>query len=120
MLPVRLAVRLFARGALPGTCECLFPEGVPEGPKGGKSRPAGDGLKVYPNPASSMITVVLPEGLEVNGDISIYSHQGSLVKRTIAGNPSETVDISDLNMGSYYLIFTVDGISLMTSFVKKN
>lgn len=120
MVPVRVAVRLFARGALPGSCECLFPEGVPEGPKCCKGKPAGDGLTVYPNPASSMITLVLPEGLEVNGEISIYNHQGSLVKRTVAGSPAETVDISDLSAGSYYLIFTVDGRSLMTSFVKKN
>jgi len=120
MVPVRIAVRLFARGALPGSCECNFPDGIPDGLKGNDRKQADSGVIVYPNPALSQITVVLPEGQTGYGDISIYSHGGSLVKRTVTGSPSETVDISDLNTGSYYLVVTVDGKSLMTSFVKKN
>jgi len=120
MIPGKVAERMLNMGALLGSCECLFPDGIPDGSKGSDPKPADGGLSVYPNPASSQITVVIAGGLQVNGDISIYSHQGSLVKRTLAGSQSETVDISDLNTGSYYLIVTVDGNSLMTSFVKKN
>lgn len=120
MVPVRVAVRLFERGALPGSCECLFPDGVPDGPKGSKSKQVKSGLVVYPNPASSDITVVLPEGQTGYGDISIYSQRGSLVKRTAADSQSGTVDVSGLRPGSYYLVVTSEGRSLMTSFVKKN
>jgi hypothetical protein len=120
LVSVRIAIRLFSRGALPGSCECLFPEGYPEGSKGNNGRPGDGVLKVYPNPASYEITVDLPEGQAVPSDISIYSHGGSLVKRTIAGSRSETVDISTLKPGSYYLIVTADGKSLMTSFVKNH
>lgn len=119
MLSVRIAVRLFTRGALPGSCECLFPEGYPDGLKGNAGRPGDGVLKVYPNPASFEITVVLPEGLAVHNDVSIYSHQGSLVQRTIADSSTEMVDISALKPGSYYMVITGDGKSLMTSFVKK-
>lgn len=120
LVSVRIAIRLFSRGALPGSCECLFPEGYPEGSKGNNGRPGDGVLKVYPNPASYEISVDLPEGQAVPSDISIYSHGGSLVKRTIAGSRSETVDISTLKPGSYYLIVTADGKSLMTSFVKNH
>lgn len=119
-VPVRVAVRLFARGALPGSCECLFPDGIPDSMKCRGNKPSDGGLTVYPNPASSRITVVLPEGFEVNADISIYNHQGSLVKSILAGSLSETIDVSDLKAGSYYLVVTSEGESLMTSFVKKN
>jgi len=120
MVSVRVAIRLFNRGALPGSCECLFPEGYPDGSKGNNDSPGEGVLKVYPNPASYEITVVLPEGLAVNSDVSIYNHTGSLVQRTIAGNRSETVDISGLKPGSYYMVVTGGGKSLMTSFVKKH
>ena len=119
-LPVRAALRLVDLGALIGSCECLFPDGIPDDLKGSDSKSSDGGLLVYPNPASSQITVVLPEGQTVYGDINIYSHQGSLVKRTVPGSRSETVDISDLGTGSYYLVVTADGLPLMTSFVKKN
>ena len=119
MVYVRIAVRLLNMGALLGTCECLFPEDYSDGSKGNDDS-FGDGvLKVYPNPASYELTVVLPEGQAVHSDISIYSHTGSLMQRKIAGSESETVDISALKPGSYYLVVTGDGKALMTTFVKK-
>lgn len=136
IVPVRVAVRLFERGALPGRCECLFPDGMPEismgngeiSPKGSEDNPpkvSGDiftkvSLSVYPNPASSEITVVYPRQMEGTSEISIYSHGGRLFRREITGNPQETLDISDLKPGSYYLVVAVDGEVHKTSFVKKH
>jgi len=43
-----------------------------------------------------------------------------LFRREITGNPQETLDISDLKPGSYYLVVAVDGEVHKTSFVKKH
>ncbi len=68
MVYVRIAVRLLNMGALLGTCECLFPEDYSDGSKGNDDS-FGDGvLKVYPNPASYELTVVLPEGQAVHSE----------------------------------------------------
>jgi YbbR domain-containing protein len=108
-------------GAMLGTCECLYPDGIPDGAKSGGNgkKSAESGLSVYPNPARSEITVVLQEEGTGYDDISIYSQSGSLMQRAGSGSLTETIDISGLRPGSYYLVVTVDGESFSTTFVKK-
>lgn len=118
---VRVALRLMNYGAMLGTCECLYPDGIPDGAKSGGNgkKSAESGLSVYPNPARSEITVVLQEEGTGYNDISIYSQSGSLMQRAGSGSLTETIDISGLRPGSYYLVVTVDGESFSTTFVKK-
>jgi len=115
---VRVALRLLNYGAVLGTCECLYPDGIPDDAKSGGNG-SKSGLSVYPNPARSEIKVVLPEEVTVYDDISIYSQSGSLMQRAGSGSLTETIDISGLRPGSYYLVVTVAGESLSTTFVKK-
>lgn len=118
---VRVALRLLNYGAMLGTCECLYPDGIPDGAKSGGSgrKSAESGLTVYPNPARTEITAVLPEEGTGYGEMSIYSQSGSLMQRTGYRSLTETIDISGLRPGSYYLVVTVDGESFSTTFVKK-
>ena len=118
---VRVALRLLNYGALLGTCECLYPDGIPDGAKsGGNGIKSGDpALTVYPNPARSEITVVLPGEPEWYDALNIYSQSGSLMQREGSGSLAETIDISGLRPGSYYLVVTVAGESFSTTFVKK-
>lgn len=118
---VKVAIRLLNYGARFGTCECLYPDGIPDGTKtGGNGSKSGEpALTVYPNPARSEITVLLPaEGIGYS-DISIYSQTGSLMQRVSSSSQTETVDITGLRPGSYHLVVTGTGESLSTTFVKK-
>ncbi len=121
MVPVKMALRLLDYGALLGSCECLYPEGFPCCGECDKSsgRKGNDGLMIYPNPAVSEINVITGEKIPGNREISIYSQNGTLMKRTSSGSAAETVDISDLRSGSYYLVVSGAGVSLTTTFVKK-
>lgn len=118
---VKVAISLLNYGARLGTCECLYPDGIPDrthaGGKGSRSGEAA--LTVYPNPARSEITVVLPEEVMGNREISIFSQGGSLMQRVNTGSQTETVDITRLKPGSYHLVVTGAGESLSTTFVKK-
>lgn len=118
---VRVALRLLNYGAMLGTCECLYPDGIPDGAKSGGNdkKSAESGFSVYPNPARSEITAMLPGEGTGYGEISIYSQSGSLVQRTGYRSLTETIDISGLRPGSYYLVVTVAGESFSTTFVKK-
>lgn len=118
---VRIALRLLNYGAILGTCECIYPDGIPDGAKsGGNGIKSGEpAITVYPNPARSEITVLLPEESAGYNEISIYSQSGSLMQRSGSGSLPETIDISGLRPGSYYLVVTGFGESLSTTFVKK-
>lgn len=118
---VRIALRLLNYGAILGTCECIYPDGIPDGAKsGGNGIKSGEpAITVYPNPARSEITVLLPEESAGYNEISIYSQSGSLMQRSGSGSLPETIDISGLRPGSYYLVVTGSGESLSTTFVKK-
>lgn len=62
-------------------------------------------LKVFPNPASEMITIQLPEGFKKADLLTIFNTMGGLVMQkniSTTGN-SFAVNISNLNQGLYFL-----------------
>ncbi len=120
IVTVRTAIRLFNSGAVPGSCECLDDSQKPVGDiKGNEIMGRQDhGVTVYPNPASSSIKVQMPEGNGVYTDVSIYDQNGRLMQRTPAASLSERIDVSGLSDGTYFLVLSGAGESLMTSFIK--
>ncbi|WP_395053785.1 CotH kinase family protein [Flavobacterium sp.] len=60
-------------------------------------------IKVYPNPTSSIINVVIPN-LEDNQKIKIYNQLGQLVTENEASNLTN-IDISSLTSGTYLLSY---------------
>jgi hypothetical protein len=66
-------------------------------------------LKVYPNPATSNVTVESP----VNSSISLIDIAGNLVYQQTAVNPVTTIDLNNVPAG-LYLVRVVDGSSVRT------
>ncbi len=66
-------------------------------------------LEIYPNPASKLVNVLIPEPVtKVN--LTIVSSDGKIVRSGPIENISSQVDISALKPGIYILRFDLDGI----------
>ncbi|NTW25071.1 MAG: T9SS type A sorting domain-containing protein [Lentimicrobium sp.] len=62
---------------------------------------SGSKLSIYPNPANSTITVLnIPKGTST---IFLYRSDGELLMQQTVSNDSETIDISSLQSGLYFL-----------------
>jgi hypothetical protein len=64
-------------------------------------------VALYPNPASSQVTIANAEGASV----AIYNVMGQLVYQTAGISNQETLEISSLQAGAYFVKLTVDGTS---------
>ena len=62
--------------------------------------------KLYPNPASSVLTIEASQNL--GGDIEIFDLNGKLVKTVSADGMNLEIDVSSLENGLYFLHFTTD------------
>lgn len=62
---------------------------------------SGSQLSIYPNPANNSITVLnIPKGTNT---LFLYRSDGVLMMRQTVSNDSETIDISSLQSGLYFL-----------------
>ena len=72
-------------------------------------------LSVFPSPASNMVSF---SGLDLNGaNISIYNVLGSLASTQSVENNS--IDVSSLNSGLYFLSFDWEGQTITRKIIKK-
>ncbi len=62
------------------------------------------GVRIYPNPASSQISVNLQN--ESNGVVTISSLQGKVLLETTISTGLNTINVADLPSGVYTLLFT--------------
>ena len=76
-------------------------------------------LKLYPNPASSSVTVELNEALAEGALIQVFDVSGSLVKSKNVNGEKQTLDISDLQSGSYIIQVSNSKESIMNHIVKQ-
>jgi hypothetical protein len=74
------------------------------------------GISIFPNPASSFITININKGIPIEETI-IYNHLGQKVLETKPVN--NTVDVSMLKPGIYFLEVGTKDWSEMTKFVKQ-
>ena len=63
-------------------------------------------INVYPNPATRIITIELPEGTEAG--LSVFNPQGVLVLSQKVGNNSNQVDLGMLAKGIYLMTLKGD------------
>ena len=77
----------------------IFPTGVPDGQK-----PNAMNCKVYPNPASDIITIESMEpGSDMHGMLTIYGMTGNvLINKTVSSSIS-TINVSSLPTGIYFI-----------------
>ncbi|MFY8021312.1 MAG: T9SS type A sorting domain-containing protein [Bacteroidia bacterium] len=72
-------------------------------------------INLYPNPAKNQIKIEIPSGYNPLS-FAIYSHNGALVQTTTLLN--ESIDISDLSAGIYFLnCYTQEGL-ITQKFIK--
>ncbi|MFT3795367.1 3-coathanger stack domain-containing protein [Flavobacterium sp.] len=85
-------------------------------PTANKTRNTGAGIKVYPNPASTTITVECDTNLK---SITILSADGKTVYRQSVNSPTQQIDVSGFSKGIYLIATeTQDGKIGNSKFVK--
>lgn len=95
----------------PGACDMISTDEVPL---------LTNGLQLFPNPAYNQITFVFNKSAQSN--LKIYDEQGKLVKawyKAINAGAKNTIDISSLPGGMYWLTITTEkGIYQSRKFIK--
>jgi len=66
-------------------------------------------LEVFPNPASSRVTLRLPEGAGGAGRIEIFSVEGRLVYSAATQGNFQEIELSNFAAGAYWCRWTVEG-----------
>lgn len=109
-------IRAFAH-SIPGLlgqgspCED-FATGIP--PRDGKDL----GLRLYPNPASDRLHLVLP-GSATSGSISVFDSQGALMLRQKLNSADNAIDASRFSPGLYMVRVQSGGQAFSKYFVKE-
>ena len=76
----------------------------------------GDYLTIYPNPTQNSLNIKMNNEISITS-INIYNSLGQLV--LVTTNPSESIDVSNLKIGSYFVkVISDKGIST-TQFIKQ-
>ncbi len=75
-------------------------------------------LKIYPNPASDMITVSLPEQF-IEFSIVFYDNNGKKIYETSIDKNDATIDISHLKAGIYYLKISNNSRTIIKKLIVK-
>ena len=60
-----------------------------------------ENFKIYPNPTSSYINIILD--VEENYEIIIFDMTGRCVKKSFVSDNKTTIDLSDINKGVYFI-----------------
>ncbi len=77
-----------------------------------------DGIILFPNPASAIITIA-GKTFDLDGKLEIFDITGRLIKQfTTNHTDSLTVDVSGLKAGNYLLRLTIDNGIITKKFVK--
>ncbi len=102
MLPPPAVVAHLRHGDYLGCCECQWNPGHHQENRPGK-KDQDFSIVVFPNPATSEITVYLPDVPGKPVALTLHSKNGSLVLRKKMSGQSETYNVSHLLPGSYLL-----------------
>ncbi len=74
---------------------------------------------LYPNPASTFVTLSVVEGLTKNSDLQIHNAQGQLVTLSVVEGLQTTLDISSLSQGIYFLTLSNGEQTVSRKFIKQ-
>lgn len=73
-------------------------------------------VKMYPNPASDIVTITAVNPID---SVSIYSVLGQEIKQLQFNTNAVSVDIADLQAGIYVVKVTSSGVTATSRLVKK-
>ncbi len=74
-------------------------------------------LQIYPNPATSEISLVIPNNESIVS-IKIYNQNGQLLKQIIKPN-AEKINVSDLKTGLYFIRTDTDTNRYLSKLIKE-
>ncbi|WP_192466558.1 Ig-like domain-containing protein [Euzebyella marina] len=81
--------------------------------------PVNDEFKIFPNPASDFITIVIPENTK-ECVLGIYDESNRLVIRQIGSNNEFKIDVSGLSKGVYIIVLSdLENNTLYGKFLKE-
>ena len=81
------------------------------------SKISSDNIRLYPNPAKSLINIEILEG---NFDeITVFSSTGQIVHIAGTGDDKLSIDVSQLTSGMYFVRFVSDGLAVTKRFIKE-
>ena len=87
-----------------GTNPSYYCQGTSTEETNDNSLSTGQYINIYPNPARSMVTVFIPENVEIkNAFIQISDTYGRKIKTITSPNHSNNVMIQDLASGTYFI-----------------
>ncbi len=61
------------------------------------------GIKIYPNPTKDICTIEFPEAVNESVRLSVFDASGQLLRVLNIGQQVSTLDLRDMNPGSYFL-----------------
>jgi hypothetical protein len=76
-------------------------------------------MLVYPNPASDDISLILPELQEQTGSVVLRNVYGTEVFRMNDFPKANSLNISDLAVGTYFLQYRIGGKDFVAKFIKQ-
>lgn len=81
------------------------------------ARQGDQNIKLYPNPATSKLTIDILEGSY--DEIMIFSTTGTLVKQIDPNGSNFTIDVSQFASGMYFVRFVSNGLAVTKRFIKE-
>lgn len=79
-----------------------------------------NGLKVYPNPTSNVLTIGLNNNNDLPSTYEVFNVLGqSMAKKNISNTADLSLDTSNLNTGMYFIRISKDNAAVTLPFVKK-
>jgi len=73
---------------------------------------------IYPNPSQDYLTILLPNEIS-NGSIEIFDYSGKSVKSNQISSADNTLDISNLSQGIYFVKLNSEGKTGIQKVIKK-
>lgn len=86
-------------------------------PATGLQDPSVEGIRIYPNPASDLLTIAIPESASTAGVYHLSTMDGRVLQ---TGNlqPQLQLNLSNLTAGTYFLSLDIDGVRYGVKVVK--
>lgn len=77
-------------------------------------------ITLFPNPTNNILNVSVPNGLELPNSIEIHNSLGqTLSKKAVATENDLVIDVSNLNIGVYFITIQKDSGKRTLQFIKK-
>lgn len=99
------------------TCTFIYPMSCPMNIAQTENK---DVFETYPNPASDVLTIMLPGSYSGKAKVGISNMLGEVFSGTmLASNGRIDLDVNDLACGVYFISVTIDNKQYMQRFVKE-